>query len=202
VDGAEDARSKSEPTRNEAQELAAGKLAATPEGTEGEPTTPKSAELKSEASRKLDIPTRNLPKDPARASDVLVHRALPMIRKSDLRRAEATLDRAWELDPQNPQAMAGYAKLFLAKKEAERAVKWATRAASRRPKRAAYHVLLGDALQMNGDIAGARRAWRKALSVDRRNRTARARLAATRPVSEDNGSQAGEATASASRSSK
>lgn len=204
VDGAEDARSKSLPARNGAEALAAEELAAAPEGTEAEaePAPPKSPASKSEASQKLDIPTRNLPKDPARASDVLVHRALPMIRKSELLRAEATLDRAWELDPQNPQAMAGYARLFLAKEEAERAVKWATRAASRRPKRSAYHVLLGDALQMNGDIEGARRAWRKALSVDRRNRTARARLAATKSVSEDNESQAVEATASASRSSK
>jgi CheY-like chemotaxis protein len=202
VDGAEGARSKSQPARNEAEAFAAEELAGAPEGTEAEPAPPKSAESKSEASRKLDIPTRNLPKDPARASDVLVYRALPMIRKSELLRAEATLDRAWELDPQNPQAMAGYARLFLAKEEAERAVKWATRAVSRRPKRSAYHVLLGDALQMDGDIAGARRAWRNALSVDRRNRTARARLAATQSVSEDNESQAVEATASASRSSK
>ncbi len=200
VDGTEDARrSKAELAKNETT-AAHAELAAAPKGTEAEP--PKAEEGTSEASRSLDIPTRNLPKNPAKASDVLVHRALPMIRRSELRRAEATLDRAWELDPKNPQAMAGYAKLFLAKKEADRAVKWATRAASRRPKRSAYHVLLGDALQMSGDVEGARRAWRKALSVDRRNRTARSRLAATESVPEKNGNQASGATASASRSSK
>ena len=77
------------------------------------------------------IPTQNLPRDPAKASDVLVHRALPLIRRGQLRLAEATLDRAWELDPKNPQAMAGYATLFIAKGDSVRATKWAKKAARR-----------------------------------------------------------------------
>ncbi|MBW1760736.1 MAG: hypothetical protein JRI98_02835 [Deltaproteobacteria bacterium] len=122
------------------------------------------------------VPTHNLPRDPAKASDVLVHRALPMIRSGRLSLAEATLDRAWELDPKNPQAMAGYASLFLAKKNGERAAKWAKKAARKRPRRAEYHILLGDALQLEGDASAARKAWRKALSVDPQNKAARARL--------------------------
>jgi len=122
------------------------------------------------------IPTQNLPRDPAKASDVLVHRALPMIRSGKLSLAEATLDRAWELDPKNPQAMAGYARLFVAKKDGERAVKWAKKAARKRSRRAEYHVLYGDALQLEGNADAARKAWRKALSVDPNNKAARARL--------------------------
>jgi len=123
------------------------------------------------------VPTQNLPRDPAKASDVLVHRALPMIRSGKLRLAEATLDRAWELDPKNPQAMAGYATLYIAKNEGDRAAKWAKKAARKRPRRAEYHILYGDALQLEGDTDAARKAWRKALSADPGNRAARARLA-------------------------
>jgi DNA-binding response OmpR family regulator/predicted negative regulator of RcsB-dependent stress response len=128
-------------------------------------------------SKVLAVPTQNLPRDPAKASDVLVHRALPMIRSGKLRLAEATLDRAWELDPKNPQAMAGYATLYIAKKEGERAAKWAKKAARKRPRRAEYHILYGDALRLEGETDAARKAWRKALSVDPGNRAARARLA-------------------------
>ncbi|NOQ82747.1 MAG: hypothetical protein GQ551_01975 [Myxococcales bacterium] len=138
------------------------------------PAKPKPAATKSKA---LSVPTQNLPRDPAKASDVLVHRALPMIRSGNLRLAEATLDRAWELDPKNPQAMAGYAALYIAKKDGARAAKWAKKAARKRSRRAEYHILYGDALQLEGDTGGARKAWRKALSVDPGNKTARARLA-------------------------
>ncbi len=135
---------------------------------------------KTEAAAKpnaLSVPSQNLPRDAAKASDVLVHRALPMIRDGRLRLAEATLDRAWELDPKNPQAMAGYAALYIAKKDGARATKWAKKAARKRSRRAEYHILYGDALQLVGDTGGARKAWRKALSVDPANKAARARLA-------------------------
>ena len=108
---------------------------------------------------------------------MLVHRALPLIRSGKLRLAEATLDRAWELDPRNPQAMAGYATLYVAKKEGERAAKWAKKAARKRPRRAEYHILYGDALRLEGDTDAAQKAWRKALAVDPGNKAARARLA-------------------------
>jgi tetratricopeptide (TPR) repeat protein len=135
------------------------------------------AEPAAKKSTALAVPTQSLPRDPAKASDVLVHRALPMIRRGDLRLAEATLDRAWELDPKNPQAMAGYAKLYIAKKEGERAAKWAKKAVRKRSRRAEYHILYGDALQLQGETDAARKAWRKALSIDPANRAARARLA-------------------------
>jgi CheY-like chemotaxis protein len=140
---------------------------------------PKPAQTKPAAmeTKTLAVPTQNLPRDPAKASDVLVHRALPMIRSGKLRLAEATLDRAWELDPKNPQAMAGYARLYIAKKEGDRAAKWAKKAVRKRSRRAEYHILYGDALQLEGETDAARKAWRKALLVDPENRAARARLA-------------------------
>ena len=141
------------------------------------PQKPAKREAAATKSKALSVPTQNLPRDPAKASDVLVHRALPMIRSGNFRLAEATLDRAWELDPKNPQAMAGYAALYIAKKDGARAAKWAKKAARKRSRRAEYHILYGDALRLEGDTAGARKAWRKALSVDPGNRAARARLA-------------------------
>jgi Tfp pilus assembly protein PilF len=130
-----------------------------------------------EQPQALTIPTHELPRDPAKASDALVHRALPLIRRGELRLAEATLDRAWELDPQNPQAMAGYATLYLASKDGDRAAKWAAKAVQKRPRRAQYHLLFGDALRLQGEIEAARKAWRRALSLDPRNKAARSRLA-------------------------
>lgn len=58
---------------------------------EVKPAKPKPARKEPVA---LAIPTQNLPRDPAKASDVLVHRALPLIRRGELALAEATLDRA------------------------------------------------------------------------------------------------------------
>ena len=138
---------------------------------------PARAEPAAKKPTALAVPTQSLPRDPAKASDVLVHRALPMIRSGDFRLAEATLDRAWELDPKNPQAMAGYAKLYIAKKEGERAKKWAKKAVRKRSRRVEYHILYGDALELQGETDAARKAWRKALSIDPDNRAARARLA-------------------------
>ncbi|MEM7138809.1 MAG: tetratricopeptide repeat protein [Myxococcota bacterium] len=126
--------------------------------------------------RELLIPTQNLPRDPSRASDVLVHRALPLIRKGQLQRAEATLDRAWELDPRNPQAMAGYATLYVAAGDGEAGEKWAKRAVAKRPRRVQYRVLLGDALMLQDRPREARKAWRKVLDQDPDNRAARSRL--------------------------
>jgi len=165
------------------REAAAEPVAPEPEtpATVAKGTDPQAKPVESRSAPKnaetLAVPTQDLPRNPAAASDVLVHRALPLIRSGKLRLAEATLDRAWELDPKNPQAMAGYATLYLAKKDGERAVLWAKRAVRKRSRRAEYHILYGDALQLQGDAAGASKAWRKALSVDPKNKAARNRLA-------------------------
>ncbi|TFH26521.1 MAG: tetratricopeptide repeat protein, partial [Myxococcales bacterium] len=124
------------------------------EPAEAEPSPkpePHKTEATTEKPKALAVPTQDLPRNPAEASDVLVHRALRLIRRGELPLAEATLDRAWELDPKNPQAMAGYATLYIAKKEGERAAKWAKKAVRKRSRRAEYHILYGDALQLEGD---------------------------------------------------
>ncbi len=171
-----------EPAIAEVSQGTAEPAAEKPEALEAKPeherTSPERVEKSSPAvdAGSLAIPTQNLPRDPSKASDVLVHRALPLIRNGQLRLAEATLDRAWELDPNNPQAMAGYAALYIAKKDGERAVKWAKKAVRKRSRRAEYHVLYGDALELKGQSEDAQQAWRKALKIDPENKAARSRL--------------------------
>ena len=97
---------------------------------------------------------------------------MPIIRHGQVSLAEATLDRAWEFDPKNPQAMAGYATLYVAKKDGERATKWAKKAVRKRSRRAEYHILYGDALQLEDDTDAARKAWQKALSIEPNNKAA------------------------------
>ncbi len=75
--------------------------------------------------------------------------------------------------------MAGYATLFIAKKDPGRATKWAKKAVRKRPRRVEYHVLYGDALRLEDNTEAARKSWRKALSIDPTNRAAKARLAET-----------------------
>ncbi|MBW2719272.1 MAG: hypothetical protein JRD94_12210, partial [Deltaproteobacteria bacterium] len=47
------------------------------------PPKPAKPEATATKSKALSVPTQNLPRDPAKASDVLVHRALPMIRSGN-----------------------------------------------------------------------------------------------------------------------
>ena len=117
-----------------------------------------------------------LPANPQKASDVLVWRAIPKIRKGELAAAEAILERAWALDDKNPQAMAAFAELHIAKQNPSQAVVWAEIAVQKRPRRAQYHLIYGDALQLSGDTDAAKKAWRKTLQLDSGNRAARRRL--------------------------
>lgn len=118
----------------------------------------------------------NLPPNPQKASDVLVWRSIPKIRQGDLAVAEALLEQAWALDNKNPQAMAAFAQLHIAKNNPSQALVWAEIAVRKRPRRAQYHLVHGDALALNGDMSAAKKAWRKALRYDRDNRSAKRRL--------------------------
>jgi DNA-binding response OmpR family regulator len=90
--------------------------------------------------------------------------------------AENLYRRALALDPQNHYAMIGLARLLVARGAAADAVPLAEAAVRRRPRRAAYRVLLGDVRQAAGDSTGAREAWEQALDLEPDNREARARL--------------------------
>ena len=111
-----------------------------------------------------------------RRSDQLVREATRSIRSGDLSTAQSALEEALRLDERNPRAMAGMAELYLEREDAANAIQYAEKAARRRSRRAAYHVLLGDARMLAGERAAANRAYRRALEVDPDNREAQRRL--------------------------
>jgi hypothetical protein len=113
---------------------------------------------------------------PDDASDMLVRVASAWLGDGRLDDAGVVLDRAIELDRQNPQAMVTLARYHLARGQPTEAVRWAEEAARRRPRRATYHVIHGAALRASGDAEGAREAYRRALREDPYNGPARAAL--------------------------
>jgi tetratricopeptide (TPR) repeat protein len=60
--------------------------------------------------------------------------------------------------------------------DTDEAIAWMMRAIELDPDNDDYYVLLGDFYGADRDIPHARRAWERALSLNRRNRQARARL--------------------------
>ncbi len=94
----------------------------------------------------------------------------------DLPGAEADYLHALRLSPNNARAMAGLARLHLARHDARTASTWARRLAEGHTPNAGNYVLLGDTLQASGDAAGARRAWERALEISPGYRDARRRL--------------------------
>jgi tetratricopeptide (TPR) repeat protein len=106
----------------------------------------------------------------------LAYQAEQAISRNELPEAERLLRESERLDEDNPQTIAGWGAYHLAAGNTEEAVRYAELAARKRPRRAAYHVLVGDARRAAGDAGGARRAYERALEVDPDDRTARRRL--------------------------
>jgi tetratricopeptide (TPR) repeat protein len=148
---------KAEPTADPGDDEEAGHAAA------GTPPHPSAIDMNAER------------RDPAQ-SDRLVIQARRAILRDKLDEAASHLERALALDPRNPRAYAGYGHFFVAQGDGRTALPWIEKAVSARPRRAPYHILLGDAKKLLGDEEGARAAWQKALRLDRDSREARERL--------------------------
>ena len=112
--------------------------------------------------------------------DRLVVRANRIVAAGDLRQAEVIYLEALAAESRNPHALAGLARLHLARHAGPQALSYAERAVAVRPRRSAYRVIQGDALALLGRRADAQRAYREALSLDPQSREARARLGGTR----------------------
>ena len=117
-------------------------------------------------------PGADAPGEAPSASQALVDRA----DRAPAAIAEPLYRRALELDPRNHYAMLGLARILLARGDAREAIPLAEGAVRRRPRRAPYHVFLGDVRRAAGDAAGATAAWEAALERDPGDRVARARL--------------------------
>ncbi len=90
--------------------------------------------------------------------------------------AEALAKRALGKDPSDHHAMEVLARALIDLDRGPEAVSFARRIVEKRKKRVPYRLLLGDALLMVGDAAGARKEWQAALEIEPGNREVKQRL--------------------------
>jgi hypothetical protein len=95
---------------------------------------------------------------------------------SDPSAARELFEQVRTVDNVNPHAHAGLAAALLKLKQPATALSHAQAAARLRPKRAHYHVVLGDVLAALGRQEEAQAAWNRALEVDPNDTQAAARL--------------------------
>ncbi|HYQ15553.1 MAG TPA: tetratricopeptide repeat protein, partial [Polyangiaceae bacterium] len=105
-----------------------------------------------------------------------LHEAEASLKNKDVSRAERFFRRAIVLDPDSMQASRGLAAALNQLGDGAAAVRWAQRALAREPRDPDSHVVLGDALQLEGDKVGAEREWREANRLDPTNRAAQIRI--------------------------
>jgi tetratricopeptide (TPR) repeat protein len=98
-------------------------------------------------------------------------------RRGRTRLAIRRFDQVLDIDPGNPRALAGLARVAIDRNDGRTALRHARAAVSQAPAAALFRVYLGDAHLIAGDLAAAQREWREALRLDPRHRQARERLA-------------------------
>ena len=111
-----------------------------------------------------------------RPVDRVIDQANTLRRAGNMRAAEAKYRQALSMQPNSGRAMAGLTRTLLARRQNREAVQWARKLARSRPNQSSNFVLLGDAFLRSGNRTGARNAYRRALSVNSRNRAARRKL--------------------------
>lgn len=96
------------------------------------------------------------------------------LKRGDIEHAEAAYRSALAAVPDAPPAMAGLARVYLQRQDADGAVQWAERVIAKKSRSGNYQLLLGDALALQGRKDDARAAWKRAVRLG--NRSARQRL--------------------------
>ena len=99
-------------------------------------------------------------------AEFLANLALVAMNRGDLAGAESTLREALRLDPDNARNHMNLGIVYLKQKKAREAASVIGRAAALEPASVEAHQLLGEALELSGDLAGAVRAYRRALEID------------------------------------
>jgi cytochrome c-type biogenesis protein CcmH/NrfG len=119
------------------------------------------------------------PKDATQFKALLnrnLHEAQASLKKRDVSRAERFFRRAIVLEPDSLEASRGLAAVLNQLGDGAAAVRWAQRALAREPRDPDSHVVLGDALLLLGDKAGAEHEWREANRLDPSNNEAQRRI--------------------------
>lgn len=111
---------------------------------------------------------------PKSARELIVHAAAVV--KEDPARAESMLREGLTAEPGNHRLQEALAAALLAQGRGKEAVVLTAQIIKRRPKRASYRVIHGDALKASGDEAGAKAQWEQALVIDADNQRALRRL--------------------------
>jgi cytochrome c-type biogenesis protein CcmH/NrfG/DNA-binding NarL/FixJ family response regulator len=105
-----------------------------------------------------------------------LHEAEASLKKRDVSRAERFFRRAIVMEPDSLEASRGLAAVLNQLGDGHAAVRWVQRALAREPRDPDSHVVLGDALLLLGDKAGAEREWREANRLDPSNIEAQRRI--------------------------
>jgi Flp pilus assembly protein TadD len=103
-----------------------------------------------------------------------VDEGLVLFKSGRLGLAEASYLKALKLQPGYPRAMAALVRVHIQRRDGAEAVRWAKQLAQIQPDSGVNQLLLGDALQLRGDLGGAQEAWTEAARLG--NATARERL--------------------------
>lgn len=109
-------------------------------------------------------------------TDQLVALARKALADENAAGAEAFARRALAKDGDDHHAMEVLARALIDQDRGAEAVTFARRIVEKRRKRVPYRLLLGDALLMVGDAAGARKEWQAAAAIEPNNREVKQRL--------------------------
>lgn len=104
----------------------------------------------------------------------LVDEGMILLKQGRLGLAESSYQKALQLVPNYPNAMAALVRVHLVRRDGAEAVRWAKQLAATQPGNGSFQLLLGDAQALYGDGDAALKAWRA--SANAGNATARSRL--------------------------
>jgi Flp pilus assembly protein TadD len=105
----------------------------------------------------------------------LVDEGTSLLKQGRLGLAESSCQKALQLVPEYPGAIAALVRIHLVRKDGSEAVRWAKRLVAAQPSNGSYQLLLGDSQALYGDGDAAQTAWTAAAKAG--NATARTRLA-------------------------
>jgi predicted negative regulator of RcsB-dependent stress response len=110
----------------------------------------------------------------------MLARAIRQLKNGDLDQAEALFRAILKQEPDEHHAMEGLVTILIKRGKGKEALPFCERMVKKRPRRAAYRVLFGDALAMAGNSRAAKEQYNEALRYSPDDKDAKRRLAQTK----------------------